>query len=411
MENIIEMDGEGLIEAVEIIPDVSGTAVATATGRSPEVIAAEINVIKAQTAAIIQTLGGQVVSGVYEIGRLLCEAKETVPHGEWGAWLETNVAYSDSTAQNFMRIYRELSDGQVDMLTGKTQAELFAGLDYSRMVEVFKLPKAERARLAEENDLAGMSAREVKALVKEKRALEEKLEAQDDEIVELIGAKGRAELEAMSAKSAADSAEKAKNAAEEAGKRLQANIQALEEALKKAESDKEKAVKAAEKAGKAQLKELQKELDEAGKRLQANGGAIDSANISDAAKEGYEEALKKEAERIRAEVVAELEKKHEQELEQVRLEGMETVKDVRAEAEAEAEKRIAEMKQKLIAASDDTVKVVSVLIEQVSELLTKITERVESAPDEVKAKLSGAVAKLLTAAAESFASEERKEKR
>ena len=404
MENIIEMDGEGLIEAVEIIPDVSGTAVATATGRSPEVIAAEINVIKAQTAAIIQTLGGQVVSGVYEIGRLLCEAKETVPRGEWGAWLETNVAYSDSTAQNFMRIYRELSDGQVDMLTGKTQAELFAGLDYSRMVEVFKLPKAERARLAEENDLAGMSAREVKALVKEKRALEEKLEAQDDEIVELIGAKGRAEIEAIEAKGKVEAAEKA-------GERLQANIQALEEALKKAESDKEKAVKAAEKAGKAQLKELQKELDEAGKLLQANGGAIDSANISDAAKEGYEEALKKEAERIRAEVVAELEKKHEQELEQVRLEGMETVKDVRAEAEAEAEKRIAEMKQKLIAASDDTVKVVSVLIEQVSELLTKITERVESAPDEVKAKLSGAVAKLLTAAAESFASEERKEKR
>lgn len=398
MENIIEMDGEGLIEAVEIIPDVSGTAVATATGRSPAVIAAEINVIKAQTAAIIQTLGGQVVSGVYEIGRLLCEAKETVPRGEWGAWLETNVAYSDSTAQNFMRIYRELSDGQVDMLTGKTQAELFAGLDYSRMVEVFKLPKAERARLAEENDLAGMSAREVKALVKEKRALEEKLEAQDDEIVELIGAKGRAEIEAIEAKGKVEAAEKA-------GERLQANIQALEEALKKAESDKEKAVKAAEKAGKAQLKELQKELDEAGKRLQANGGAIDSANISDAAKEGYEEALKKEAERIRAEVVAELEKKHEQELEQVRLEGMETVKDVRAEAEAEAEKRIAEMKQKLIAASDDTVKVVSVLIEQVSELLTKITERVESAPDEVKQRLSGAVAKLLTAAAESFKAE------
>ncbi|MBR2474188.1 MAG: DUF3102 domain-containing protein [Clostridia bacterium] len=388
MENIIEMDGEGLIEAVEIIPDVSGTAVATATGRSPEVIAAEINVIKAQTAAIIQTLGGQVVSGVYEIGRLLCEAKETVPRGEWGAWLETNVAYSDSTAQNFMRIYRELSDGQVDMLTGKTQAELFAGLDYSRMVEVFKLPKAERARLAEGNDLAGMSAREVKALVKEKRALEEKLEAQDDEIVELIGAKGRAELEAMSAKSAADSAEKAKNAAEEAGKRLQANIQGLEEALKKAESDKEKAVKAAEKAGKAQLKELQKELDELKK-------ASPAAEVS-----------AEDIERIKAEAIAEVQKKHEQELEQVRLEGMETVKDVRAEAEAEAEKRIAEMKQKLIAASDDTVKVVSVLIEQVSELLTKITERVESAPDEVKAKLSGAVAKLLTAAAESFASEE-----
>ena len=81
---------------------------------------------------------------------------------------------------------------------------------------------------------------------------------------------------------------------------------------------------------------------------------------------------------------------------------MEAANDIRAEAEAEAERRIEEMKQKLIAASDDTVKVVSVLTEQVSELLTKITERVQDAPDEVKAKLSGAVCRLLTAAAESF---------
>lgn len=376
-ENIIEFDGEGLIEGVEIvaeesaiIPDVSGGELIP--GRSPEVIAAEINIVKSQTAAIIKTLGGQIVSGVYEIGRLLCEAKETVPRGEWGAWLENNVAYSDSTAQNFMRIYRELSDGQVDMLTGKTQAELFAGLDYSRMVEVFKLPKAERARLAEENDLAGMSAREVKALVKEKRDLEARVAERDDEIVDLTAAKGKAEMEALEAKGKVEAAEKAKAAAEEA--------------LKKAEAEKEKAVKAAEKVGKDNLKALKKELDELKK-------APPAAEISE-----------EEIERIKAEAIADIKKKHEAELVQIRIDGEQEASDVRAEAEAEAERRIEEMKQKLIAASDDTVKVVSVLTEQVSELLTKITERVQGAPDEVKAKLSGAVAKLLTAAAESFAS-------
>ena len=364
MENIIEMEEGGLIEGVEIVP---------VGARNPSVIAAEINVIKAQTAAVIQTLGGQIVSGVYEIGRLLCEAKESVPRGEWGAWLETNVAYSDSTAQNFMKIYRELSDGQVDMLTGKTQAELFAGLDYSRMVEVFKLPKAERARLAEDHDLAGMSTREVKALVKEKRELENKLSERDEELVDLTAAKGKAEMEALEAKGKVEAAEKAKVAAEEA--------------LKKAEAEKDKAVKAAK-----------REVE----RLQAKGGAIDSANISDAAKQGYEEALKKEIEKVRAEVTAELNKKHEVELVQLRIDGEQEVSDVRAEAEAEAERRIEEIKAKYAAASDDTVKVVSVLIEQVSEILTKITERVESAPDEVKQRLSGAVCRLLTTAAESF---------
>lgn len=375
-ENIIEFEEGSLIEGIEIMDEqavVPVTKGELVTGRSPAVIAAEINIVKSQTAAIIKTLGGQIVSGVYEIGRLLCEAKETVPRGEWGAWLETNVAYSDSTAQNFMKIYRELSDGQVDMLTGKTQAELFAGLDYSRMVEVFKLPKAERARLAEENDLAGMSAREVKALVKEKRDLEARVAERDDEIVELTAAKGRAELDAMAAKTSAESADKARLAAEEA--------------LKKAEAEKEKAVKAAEKVGKDNLKALKKELDELKK-------APPAAELS-----------KEDIERIKAEAIAEIEKKHQGELEQIRLEGMEAANDIRAEAEAEAERRIEEMKQKLIAASDDTVKVVSVLTEQVSELLTKITERVQGAPDEVKAKLSGAVCRLLTAAAESFKAE------
>ena len=373
MENYIEFEEGSLIEGIEImdeqavVPVTNGELV---TGRSPAVIAAEINIIKAQTAAVIKTLGGQIANGVYEIGRLLCEAKETVPRGEWGAWLENNVAYSDSTAQNFMRIYRELSDGQVDMLTGKTQAELFAGLDYSRMVEVFKLPKAERARLAEENDLAGMSAREVKALVKEKRDLEARVAERDDEIVDLTAAKGKAEMEVLEAKGKVEAADKARIAAEDA--------------LKKAEAEKEKAVKAAEKDHKAEVKKLNKEIEEL-RSIQPK------AEISE-----------EEIERIKAEAIAEIEKKHEGELEQLRFDGEREVNDVRAEAEAEAERRIEEMKQKLMAASDDTVKVVSVLTEQVSELLTKITERVQSAPDEVKAKLSGAVCRLLTAAAESF---------
>lgn len=447
MENIIEFEEGSLIEGIEIMdeqavmPVTNGELVA---GRDPMVIAAEINVIKAQTAAVIKTLGGQIVSGVYEIGRLLCEAKESVPRGEWGAWLETNVAYSDSTAQNFMKIYRELSDGQVDMLTGKTQAELFAGLDYSRMVEVFKLPKDERARLAEENDLAGMSAREVKALVKEKRDLEAevkrlqanggadfsanisdaakqgyeesfkkeveavkrdyeaKLTEKDDEIVDLTVAKGRAEMQVIEEKGKAESADKARIAAEDA--------------LKKAESDKEKAVKAAEKAAKAELKALQKELD-------------DLKKVPPAA-----EVSAEDIERIKAEAIAEVTKKHEEELEQIRFDGERRAEDIKAEAEGEegkrlqaykadfevalkkaeeekqkairdSELRIAEMKEKLIAASDDTVKVVSVLIEQVSEILTKITERVESAPDEVKGKLSGALNRLLISAADSFKAE------
>ena len=38
------------------------------------------------------------VSCAIEIGERLLEAKELVPHGEWGKWLKENVNYSQSTA-------------------------------------------------------------------------------------------------------------------------------------------------------------------------------------------------------------------------------------------------------------------------------------------------------------------------
>ena len=66
--------------------------------RTPDVIAAEINTIKRTTAKY-------VLEQSIEIGRLLCEAKETVPHGEWGHWLEENCDYCTSNANNLMRIY------------------------------------------------------------------------------------------------------------------------------------------------------------------------------------------------------------------------------------------------------------------------------------------------------------------
>ena len=46
------------------------------TKRSPELIAAEI-----------RALTGQVLSAFLEIGRRFVEAKELLPHGEFGAWV------------------------------------------------------------------------------------------------------------------------------------------------------------------------------------------------------------------------------------------------------------------------------------------------------------------------------------
>ena len=59
--------------------------------RSPEIIAAEINTIKSQTASVLASAYKQAQNSIFEIGRRLCEVKEMVGHGNWGAWLSENV--------------------------------------------------------------------------------------------------------------------------------------------------------------------------------------------------------------------------------------------------------------------------------------------------------------------------------
>lgn len=42
----------------------------------------------------IITLKNQTAENIIQIGYKLIEAKEKLPHGEWGAWLENKVAFS-----------------------------------------------------------------------------------------------------------------------------------------------------------------------------------------------------------------------------------------------------------------------------------------------------------------------------
>ena len=62
----------------------------------------------------IDTITGQIIAckqsmgrSILEIGKLLIEAKDALPHGDWGNWLRERVEFSERTAQNFMRVARE----------------------------------------------------------------------------------------------------------------------------------------------------------------------------------------------------------------------------------------------------------------------------------------------------------------
>lgn len=132
--------------------------------RTPDVIAAEINTIKRTTAKY-------VLEQSIEIGRLLCEAKEAVPHGEWGRWLEENCAYSTSNANNLMRIYTEYGEDEEQLsFFAENKLELYGDLNRSQAIALLALSPAERAEFVKENDVPSMSVSELEAKIREAKA-------------------------------------------------------------------------------------------------------------------------------------------------------------------------------------------------------------------------------------------------
>ncbi len=133
--------------------------------RTPDLIASEINSIKGQTRAVL-------LHSSIEIGKRLVEAKELVAHGQWGGWLESNVDYSQSTANNLMQIYREYGEDSSKIPT-------LGNLSYTKALALLGVPEEEREQFVAENNVEEMSAKELQKVIKEKQKLEKELEKKE----------------------------------------------------------------------------------------------------------------------------------------------------------------------------------------------------------------------------------------
>jgi Protein of unknown function (DUF3102) len=72
------------------------------TDVSPEALASLARRIDAEHEAT-QTAACMTIEHAIECGRLLVEAKASVPHGEWLPWLRENTKVSERTARRWMR--------------------------------------------------------------------------------------------------------------------------------------------------------------------------------------------------------------------------------------------------------------------------------------------------------------------
>ena len=131
--------------------------------RTVEAVTLEIQTLQRQAQ---QLLLGYAI----EIGRRLVEVKAMLPHGQWGTYIKEQVGYSQSTANNLMRIFEEYGAAQQSIFGPEANSQALGNLSYTKALRLLALPADERETFVEEYHVEDMSTRELEAAIKDKEA-------------------------------------------------------------------------------------------------------------------------------------------------------------------------------------------------------------------------------------------------
>ncbi len=254
--------------------------------RSDREIAAQINAVKRQTAQVC-------LAAAVEIGRLLCEAKATVPYGDWGSWLENNVNYSQSTANNLMRLYQNYGEQEQMSFLEENSLEIFGSLSPSQALALLGLPREERADYVETHDMETTSVRDIEAEIAARKAAEEQaVKANEEKAAALTDAENARRL--------------AKQAEEQLERERAAMQQELEEARKAVADAGQVAITATVEPDEETLRALREEYEQ---KLEQQKQALEQAKAAaEKAAAGQEEAAAKARQEAEAALQAELER-------------------------------------------------------------------------------------------------------
>lgn len=315
--------------------------------RTPEIIAGEIRMFTAS-----------MLNNVIEIGRRMVEVKEMLPHGSFGTWIKENTGYSQSTANNFMRLFQEYGADQGCLFGAEAKSQTFGNLSYTKALALLAVPENERESFAKENDVEAMSTRELQQAIHERDEARKRIE------------------------------------------QLENGIKSFEDANEDLNRQREEAVEKAEKA-EMTVKGLKDQIRELESRPVEVAVERDEKAIEDAAREAKEKAEAEAAEKINA-----LQKKLEK-AESAR----DKLKDAADKAEAGAAEKIAsaerdaaaakeemERLRKQLAASDKDVTAFILFSKQAQEafsnMFAKLNEICERDPETAQKLNAGTVALL-----------------
>ena len=119
-----------------------------------------------------KTLAQSAAMNMLQLGRVLCEAKPLVPHGEWDAWIRDNAYMKRRTAETYMQAYKTFG------LNAK-----IAELGTTKVMKLLPMNEEEREELLAEHDVSAMSTRQLDEAIrqqKEKLIQEARAEVQEE---------------------------------------------------------------------------------------------------------------------------------------------------------------------------------------------------------------------------------------
>ena len=186
----------------------------------------------------IRAKTGEFLRAAIEIGRLLFEAKAMVEPGGWSRYIEEELPFSHSWANNYMRLYKEYGAEQLSVF-GNSQAT--ANLSPTQALELLALPVEEREVFLETHDVEHMSTRELKQAIRERDEAEVARKAAEDRATSQEQLAEQAEREVARLRTELSKASDAGNAAAKKVEDLQAKLQKAKDNEKEAKDQLQKA--------------------------------------------------------------------------------------------------------------------------------------------------------------------------
>lgn len=251
--------------------------------------AREIGVITQEIRQLCQQAQATALMYIVEIGRRLVEAKGALAHGEWGGWLKNEVGFSQSTAENYMRLFEEYGASQITIFGASVDSQTFAKLPYSKALALLAVEREEREKFAEEIGAENLSVKELKTAIAERDAERKRNEELEDKLAELD--KARADAEA-----AAAGVNDLKGKVAE----LEKSLDVEREAVRKAKDNLKKA-KENPKIPQDKLDAIKKEAEETAKKAAEESTEKELAELRDKLKAAEEAKAKADKEKTEAE--------------------------------------------------------------------------------------------------------------